>query len=274
MDNKEYKNLLKKLKAQLDQVEKLVSDDTNRVATMEALWGIGRDIYDFTNKTGMNVRDVALDIGASPGSLQKYVRFYKCYPKGYKTEYNGKPVSLSHYIAVIYQNDPKVREFYLKEAALQEWSSHELRRRVRNNYYETRQEFVDAKSHSKADLGEKHQNLFTYGAEVLKIIDADTLELNIDVGFKTWMRHKVRLRGINCPEVRTRKGEEAKAFVMKELGALGTNVVIRSYKSGKFGRYIVDLWYLPGETNREVILEKGLLLNQVLLDKGLARKVE
>ena len=51
-------------------------------------------------------------------------------------------------------------------------------------------------------------------------------------------------------------------------------VIIRSYKSGKFGRYIVDLWYLPGETDKERILKEGKLLNQVLLDKGLARKIE
>ena len=51
-------------------------------------------------------------------------------------------------------------------------------------------------------------------------------------------------------------------------------VVIRSYKSEKFGRYLVDLWYLPGETDKERILKEGKLLNQALLDEGLAEKVE
>ena len=59
----------------------------------------------------------------------------------------------------------------------------------------------------------------------------------------------------------------------REGGAPPT-VVIRTYKSGKFGRFIVDLWHLPGETDKEKILSQGLFLNQDLLDKGLAEKME
>lgn len=283
-----YKTLVNRLKKKLDAIDRMANDDADRAAILKSVWAIGQDVDKYTRESGMTVKNIALDIGSPEGSLQKYVRFYRVYAKGYVNEIKGKPVTWSHYAAILYIHNKKERNFYLREAARQGWSSHELRRRIRNNYFENRQEAGSPKGKRKKKLKVKKQKLYTYAAEVLRVTDADTFKLNIDVGFSTKMQHKVRLRGINCPELKTKKGEEAKKFVEKELQVgefqvkrvKGTGkraksiVVIRTYRSGKFGRYIVDLWYLKGETNKEVILQKGKLLNQVLLDKGFARLVE
>lgn len=283
-----YKTLVNRLKKKLDAIDRMANDDADRAAILKSVWAIGRDVDKYTRESGMTVKNIALDIGSPEGSLQKYVRFYRVYAKGYVNEIKGKPVAWSHYAAILYIHNKKERNFYLREAARQGWSSHELRRRIRNNYFENRQEAGSPKGKRKKKLKVKKQKLYTYAAEVLRVTDADTFKLNIDVGFSTKMQHKVRLRGINCPELKTKKGEEAKKFVEKELQVgefqdkrvkkngkrAKSIVVIRTYRSGKFGRYIVDLWYLKGETNKEVILQKGKLLNQVLLDKGFARLVE
>jgi hypothetical protein len=50
--------------------------------------------------------------------------------------------------------------------------------------------------------------------------------------------------------------------------------VVKTYKLGQYGRYTVDIYYLAGEADPEAIAESGKLLNQVLIDKGLARKVD
>lgn len=273
-----YKTLISHLKSLLDTIDRYDTDVDANKATLKAVWSIGQEVYRYTQETGAPIKDIALDVGAPKGSLEKYVRFYKLYARGYKEEIAGHPINWSHYAALLYVGDKKAREFYLENAALNEWSSHELRLRIRNNFYENYLGSVSTGSLGSGNAGELkkiNQSLYTYSAKVLKVVDADTLFLNIDVGFCTWMQHKVRLRGINAPEKGTKKGDEAKAFVEGELAGDDPQIVIRSYKtSEKFGRYLVDAWCLKGETDKERILAKGQLLNQVLLDKALAYKVE
>ena len=269
-----YKKLIIRLKKLLEEAERYESQGESSRAILKAYWAAGQDVYAYTRETGESIKTIALEAGIPKGTLEKYVRFYRHYPRGYKEEIDGHPLNWSHYAAVLYRMDKKAREFYLKDAALHGWSSHELRRRVRNNYYENRQSADGLKVKGGARLKPIAQRLYTYAAKVLKVVDGDTFFLDIDVGFKTKMEHKVRLRGINCAEKGTKRGDEATAFVEEEL--LSRIVIIRSYKSmtEKFGRYLVDLWYLKDETDKERILAEGHWLNQVLLDKGLARKIE
>lgn len=294
-----YKTLVAHLKTLLETIDRYDMDTSAGKAMIKSVWTVGKEVYAYQRETGDPIKNIALDVGAAKGSLEKYVRFWRQYPDGYKEEIDGHPLTWSHYAAILYVGDKKVREFYLKEAAIHDWSSHQLRLRIRNNFYENRIIAGASAIRTQTSLKKINQSLYTYSAKVLKVVDADTLFLDIDVGFYTKMEHKVRLRGINCPEKGTKKGDQAKAFVEKELltslpnkapqgarerGGKGKEdvaseptepiVIIRSYKAEKFGRYLVDLWYLKGETDKERILSEGRWLNQVLLDKGLAYKVE
>lgn len=121
----------------------------------------------------------------------------------------------------------------------------------------------------KSTATRKH--LYTYKAYVTKIIDGDTIWVTIDCGFKIWVKQKIRLRGINTPSAETQKGLESTKFVSKELWGLPF-VVIKSHGRDKYDRYLTDLFYLKGEENPLVVLQKGKFLNQVLLDKGLAQR--
>ena len=115
----------------------------------------------------------------------------------------------------------------------------------------------------------KEKDLYTYKAYVEKIIDGDTIWLNVDCGFKIWSRQKVRLRGINAPELTTDKGIQARKFVITAIKNLPF-VVIKSHGRDKYDRYLMDIFYLKGETDPKVVLDKGIFLNQELLDAGLA----
>jgi len=71
--------------------------------------------------------------------------------------------------------------------------------------------------------------------------------------------------GIDTPE-----GQTAKRYVQRHLG-IGSTVVVRSRKSDKYDRYLADVFFLAGARSPKRILKEGLFLNQVLLDKGMAK---
>lgn len=119
----------------------------------------------------------------------------------------------------------------------------------------------------KSNATKKH--LYTYKAYINKIIDGDTLWVNIDCGFKIWVKQKIRLRGINTQSIETKGGVVAKKFLEKEFKGLSF-VIIKSHGRDKYDRYLMDLFYLKGEQEPLNVLDKGVFLNQVLLDKGLA----
>jgi len=125
------------------------------------------------------------------------------------------------------------------------------------------------------------KTLYTYKALVERIVDADTLWVNVDCGFNTWTRQKLRLRGIDAPEILNEAGQQAKDFVESALRAVEF-VIIKTYGADKYDRYLVDIFYLPVEysdiglhleTDPYRVLQQGKFLNQELLDLGLAKKV-
>jgi micrococcal nuclease len=114
--------------------------------------------------------------------------------------------------------------------------------------------------------------MFEYAATVVRIVDGDTLYLDIDLGFFIRMTIDVRLKGLNTPEIRGEAraaGLQAKAFVEQALPP-GTLVLVKTFKAEKYGRYLAEVRYLPGARTRDEIAANGRLLNQELLDRGLA----
>ena len=50
--------------------------------------------------------------------------------------------------------------------------------------------------------------MYTYNAKVVKIVDGDTIDALVDLGFDTWKQVRIRMHGMNAPESRTRDLEE------------------------------------------------------------------
>ena len=122
----------------------------------------------------------------------------------------------------------------------------------------------------KSTATRKH--LYTYKAYIKKIIDGDTLWVNVDCGFKIWAKQKIRLRGIDTPSIDTQEGIEAFKFVSNTLKNLPF-IIIKSHGRDKYDRYLMDIFYSKGEEDPLAVLEKGTFLNQVLLDEGLAERL-
>ena len=92
--------------------------------------------------------------------------------------------------------------------------------------------------------------MYEYNAQVLRVVDGDTVDVLIDCGFSTFRKERVRLYGINAPESRTRdKEEKKKGLAAKErLDQLITNtegkIVVKTEldKKGKYGRILGVIW--------------------------------
>ena len=114
--------------------------------------------------------------------------------------------------------------------------------------------------------------LFTYQAQVVKIIDGDTLLTSFDFSCDVSISQKLRLRGIDCPELDTEEGKKAKRFVESRLKDCAC-IIVKTYKdrSDKFGRYLGDVFYVGGARDPSLIAREGKFLNQELLDERLAR---
>ena len=112
------------------------------------------------------------------------------------------------------------------------------------------------------------RRLFTFRGKLQRVVDGDTLWVIIDCGFDTHIRQKIRLKGINAPELETEEGKSAKRFVQSELRGC-SEIVVKTYKADKYDRYLGEIYYLKDEVNYHRIAAEGKCLNQVLLDKGL-----
>jgi len=111
-------------------------------------------------------------------------------------------------------------------------------------------------------------SLYTYKAEVVRVIDGDTLVLNIDLGLNISITKHIRLLRVDTPELNSRVLEErekaklARDFVVERLPS-GAEVIVKTYKSDSFGRYLGEIYYS----------ENGVQVNlsDLLLEHDLAR---
>ena len=116
--------------------------------------------------------------------------------------------------------------------------------------------------------------MWTYRAHIVRVIDGDTIQVICDLGFRIKIEMRIRLLGVNTPELHGEQkeaGEKAKLFVQERL-ADGSLCVIRTEKSDAFGRYLANLKYLPGCNDELIIDSIGRSLNQELLDFGMAKE--
>ena len=107
-----------------------------------------------------------------------------------------------------------------------------------------------------------------YKVNILKVVDGDTVDVDIDLGFGVWLRNeRVRIVGIDCPESRTSDkiekvfGEAAKqrvtsllsseATLISQISKMGENM------KGKFGRILGDFKTINDQIISTTLMEEG-----------------
>ncbi len=128
----------------------------------------------------------------------------------------------------------------------------------------------DARGRVVAADGASKGDLFTYAATVRRVVDGDTLEIEVKLprGFVHVM--KLRLRGIDCPEMDTAAGKAAKRYV-EALLADSRDATIYTTKPDKYDRYLADVFIPAGGSSDD---EDVFLNNALLRDGHAVRKDE
>lgn len=87
---------------------------------------------------------------------------------------------------------------------------------------------------------------YRYRAELVRVIDADTLYLRVDLGFHAALTISVRLRGVDAPELSTPEGKVARDYVIRLLSRevpFPAPIIVETYKDQQsFALWIGDVW--------------------------------
>ena len=106
--------------------------------------------------------------------------------------------------------------------------------------------------------------MYKYGAKLVRVVDGDTADVMIDLGFDTWVKARLRFKGVDTWEKRTRdkaekaKGIKASAFTEAYLKLNEGRFEIQSYGKGKYGRVLAEIFIDGEETS----------LNKLLIEHG------
>lgn len=104
--------------------------------------------------------------------------------------------------------------------------------------------------------------MFEYTCTVMRVVDGDTLMLDIDVGFRMHYQSKCRLARVNAPEMLEFGGVQARLFVESEL-AKAAKLVVTSKRLDKYGRVLGEVRF-----TRAVEPDAWVNLSDLLLSTG------
>jgi micrococcal nuclease len=105
--------------------------------------------------------------------------------------------------------------------------------------------------------------MFEYEAKTLRVIDGDTVDAMVDLGFNTWKKVRIRMHGINAPESRTRdleekkKGLAAKARLIEILNEVDNKFILISHGVGKFGRCLGEILINNKNSVNKQLIKEG-----------------
>lgn len=116
--------------------------------------------------------------------------------------------------------------------------------------------------------------MFQYEAKIIRIKDGDTLTLDVDLGFHIRHEIDVRLARIDTPEI-VNYGpagivDPAKSFV-EQCCPPGSTCVVNISRAEKYGRWLAEIYFAIGETDRNKILQNPRVLNDELVRGGFAK---
>ena len=107
-------------------------------------------------------------------------------------------------------------------------------------------------------------NLYNYRATLDRVIDGDTIDVSVDLGFDTWKKVRVRMMGMNAPESRTRDKEEKKRglaatkYLKDILESYDFKFVLKSHGVGKYGRCLGEILFEDSDISA----------NQMMINEG------
>jgi endonuclease YncB( thermonuclease family) len=99
--------------------------------------------------------------------------------------------------------------------------------------------------------------LYAYRARVARWVDADTVDLDVDLGFSVSARLRFRLARVNAPE-RGQAGHDEALAIAAGLMPPGAPGIVESYKGDRYGRWIGEVRTLAGVNVSDSLLAGGV----------------
>lgn len=105
--------------------------------------------------------------------------------------------------------------------------------------------------------------MFEYCGTLVRVVDGDTVDCDVDLGFRIYHRARLRLAGIDAPEIRTREARDhpdnvaitARCHALLSKGPLEILVL----EKDKYGRYVAVIFNADGvHVNDELLQMKGV----------------
>lgn len=98
--------------------------------------------------------------------------------------------------------------------------------------------------------------MYTYKAKIVRVVDGDTIDLDVDLGFKIHSHIRTRLARIDTPEMNTEEGKAVKVLVETRLPR-DTEVMIATGKGDRYGRWIAEISTASGLNVSDWLLAAG-----------------
>lgn len=107
---------------------------------------------------------------------------------------------------------------------------------------------------------------YTYNAAVTKVIDGDTIDLMISVGFNTYVHARIHVKDADAYELRSgTEDEKALGAAAKDMVSaflpVGTDVRIKSYKTPRLGRWDADVYFFNSKDGTWISIGQRLHIN-------------
>ncbi len=123
---------------------------------------------------------------------------------------------------------------------------------------------------------------YIYRAKLDRVVDGDTVDALIDVGFDIWFKKRIRFKGVDTWESRTRNLEEKKKGLaakartkelLEKVSSKSGYFRIKSYGTGKYGRVLADLFIQDKEGNTININKQLIKEGHAYIYEGGTKKV-
>lgn len=212
------------------------------------LWA---DYHAYLNKK------LSQDLNIKWEDLLRMRRFARSYPDAVPAQ----DLDWWHFIVLMTVHDPVQRETLAARDEKEKWTDRQLRA-----------ELGKLREKNQTPLGPSRSSVLLeklnyYAAAVTQVLDGDTFDAVVDLGFGLTAQQRFRFRGLDAPEADTRKGIAAKEFLVDQIRKIKGRVILKVVRQDKYGRYVADVW-IPNVGDPNYVH-----LNQKLIDEGLATAV-
>jgi endonuclease YncB( thermonuclease family) len=265
-----YAKLVTDVRQLLDEGRSRAQAAVNRVL-VETYYRIGARIkkenLSETAGYGESVMEsMAKELNIDRTTLVRCVQFYEAYPKGIP----DSPLTWSHFREILALPGPKERAYYQKQAEEKKWTRDDLVKAIQADHIALTDPAAPTAKKAKK-LPRPEAGPYIYRVNILKVLDGDTMDVNLDLGFKVHIQERVRLASVDAPPIDEDGGKEAFEYVREQMAKAKT-IVVRTGKEDRHGRYVMHVFYsLEEDADKERVFQRGRWLNQELLERGLVR---